>query len=331
MPNWDWNIAVFCRNEQASIAQCIDCIAEASQSRRAIISLIVNGCTDDSANVALSAARNIGAAIAIHTIPHGDKANAMNRFFYNLRESARFYFFADAYARISRDALAAMETVLATRPHVVAATGIAVNGRTMQRRSESTLTHGGQLHGQLHALRDGFIERLVARKIRIPIGLYYGDGLIGSMAMHDLDPLHIPWEPKRIGGSPNATYEIPTLSVFRVDDLRRQFHRKIRQMRGRLENLAIRSLVYEHGYEGLPEYASDMIQAYLVQHRLPPVSLVNRPFQILALRDINAGHRPDPAQLISVLMARVEPHTASFCRRSSLPYPRLVRPESQMA
>lgn len=306
LKQWEWNVAVFCRNEQASISECIQSIVRASRTRRAIITLIVNGSTDNSAAVALEAARESGATIAIYTIAHGDKANAMNCFFYELREPAAFYFFVDAYAKISARALEAMETCLTTRPDLVATTGVASNGRTMRSRTEPTLTQGGQLHGQLHALRKDFIDRLVARNLRIPIGLYYGDGLVGAMAMHDLDSRHILWEPKRIGGSPDATYEIPVLSPLRLQDLKRQFHRKTRQMRGRLENLAIRGIVYDHGFEGLPEYADDMIKTHLAQHAPPHVSLFDRTFQALALRQIRASRLPDPARLVPALASRLE-------------------------
>lgn len=308
--NWDWNVAVFCRNEQASIGYCIKSIAAAIGARRGLITLIVNGSTDDSAGVAWDAARRCGASITVYTIPHGDKANAMNRFYYDLREPAAFYFFVDAYAKIGPDALMELEACLATRPEIVAATGVAANGRTMHRHTEPTLNDGGQLHGQLHALRMDFIDQLVARKIRIPIGLYYGDGLVGSMAMHNLDPLHIPWESKRIGGSPGAFYEIPMLSPFRLADLQRQFHRKTRQMRGRLENLAIRSIVYDHGYEGLPIYADDMIRTYLANHPLPQVSWSDRLFRDRALRQIKEARLPDPGRLEPVMMSRIDSKSA---------------------
>lgn len=306
MAEWDWNVAVFCRNEQASIAHCIASIAEAGRAHRTIITLVVNGSSDDSAATALAAASRHNAAIAIYSIPHGDKANAMNRFYYELREDAALYFFVDAYVRISATALAEMAACLDTRPDIVAATGIAANGRTMQRRSIPTLVEGGQLHGQLHALRKDFIDRLVARNIRVPIGLYYGDGLIGSMAMHDLDPRHIAWEPKRIGASLGATYEIPVLSPFRLEDLKRQFHRKTRQLRGRLENLAIRAIVYDQGYEALPEYADDMIRAYLTQHVPPLTALFDRPFQWRALHQIRTARRPDPHRLKPTLITRLD-------------------------
>jgi glycosyltransferase involved in cell wall biosynthesis len=302
---WDWNVAVFCRNERWSIARCIESIAEASRDRRTLITLIVNGSTDDSAALALDAARRRGVAIAVHSIAYGDKANAINQFFYELREAARYYFFIDAYVKIGPNALAAMERCLASRPEVIAATGIAMNGRTMRRHTQPTLNHGARLHGQMHALRPDFIARLTERKLRLPIGLYYGDGLIGSMAMHDLDPLHIEWEPKRIGGSAEASYEIPTLSPFRIRDLKRQFQRKVRQMRGRLENLAIRSIVYDQGYEGLPEYADDMVINYLSRHGRPSISVTDRPFQALAIRQIQAGRRADSATLEPRLIQRL--------------------------
>src|ERR1700679_2054197 len=156
-PPWDWNLAVFCRNERWWIERCIDSIADASQSRRALITLIVNGSSDDSAEQALLAAERRGIAIAVWTIPHGDKANAINRFFHELREPARHYFFIDAYAKIGAGSMAAMESLLRLHPDAVAATGVAANGRTMVRDTERTLTEGSRLHGQLHALRADFV------------------------------------------------------------------------------------------------------------------------------------------------------------------------------
>jgi hypothetical protein len=297
---------VFCRNEQWSIVHCIESIADASRDRRALITLIVNGSSDDSAALALDAAKRHGVPIAVYTIAHGDKANAINRFFHELREPARCYFFIDAYAKIGAGSMAVMESLLAMNPDAVAATGVASNGRTMVRDTERTLTEGSRLHGQLHALRADFVDRLVTRRLHLPVGLYYGDGLVGSMALHNLDPLHNDWEQRRITHSPEATYEIPMLSLLRPRDLKRQFQRKVRQMRGRLENLAIRSIVYEHGYEGLPEYADDMVTAYLARHGRPVVSLPDRPFRSLALRQIAIAHHPDPGLLRPVLLRRSE-------------------------
>jgi hypothetical protein len=127
------------------------------------------------------------------------------------------------------------------------------------------------------------------------------------MAMHDLDPINVEWKTQRIGGSSDATYEIPELSPFRWSDIKRQFHRKIRQQRGRLENLAIRSIVYTKNYEGLPEYADTMITSYLDHFGRPKVSALDRYFQSLALRQVRFAQRPEPASMRPVLLCRLNP------------------------
>jgi glycosyltransferase involved in cell wall biosynthesis len=302
--SWDWNIAVFCRNEAPYIVRCVQTIAGAMQGRRAVLSVVVNGSTDRSADMAAETARAHRIPFVIHTIRYGDKANAINQFYHRLRQDAAFYFFADGYTTISPTAFAAMHDCLVTRPDVVAATGVAMNGRTMRLATPATLETGGKLHGQLHGLRRDFIERFVQRGLHIPIGLYYGDGLIGSMAMHDLDPLHIEWRNDRIGGCGGAGYQIPSLSPFRLHDLQRQWNRKIRQMRGRLENAAIRAIVYRDGYEGLPEYSDEMLRDFLARNDPPTVGWADRPFMRMALRRIGDFHRPDPATLLADLLCQ---------------------------
>jgi hypothetical protein len=300
--NWEWNIAVFCQNEAARIGQCIASIAAAIGSHRALVTVIVNGSTDDSAAVAWQAARAHGVPIAIWRIPHGDKANAIDQFLYKLRVPAQVYFFVDAYVKIGPRALEGLAASLAARPAAVAATGVAINGRTMLRHTRETLEVGGKLHGQLHALRPEFVDRMVGQGIALPIGLYYGDGLMGSMAAHDLDATGRQWDNGRVVGVAEATYEIPSLSIFAPRDLRRQFRRKIRQMRGRLENAAIKTVIYQHGFAALPTYSDDMIAAYLDRHGVPPTSLVDRFFMRLAVRHHRAAGRADAARLMPELL-----------------------------
>ena len=98
---WDWNIAVFCRNERPYIGACLQAIANAIGTHNAIVTIIVNGSTDNSAILARDAARAHGFSFVVYTIPHGDKANAINQFMHRIREDARLYFFVDGYTRVS--------------------------------------------------------------------------------------------------------------------------------------------------------------------------------------------------------------------------------------
>ena len=73
-------------------------------------------------------------------------------------------------------------------PHAMAVSGAAINGRTMRLATAETLSRGGKMHGQLHAFRPDFLDRMVARGIKLPVGLYWGDGLLGSMTAYNLNP-----------------------------------------------------------------------------------------------------------------------------------------------
>ena len=86
------------------------------------------------------------------------------------------------------------------------------------------------------------------------------------------------------------------LSPFSFDDLRRQFRRKLRQMRGQLQNAAISELIYRAGYEGLPEDADEMVESFLANHAPPRVGWPDRMFRMLAIREMRRAPRPRTGQ-----------------------------------
>ena len=85
--------------------------------------------------------------------------------------------------------------------------------------------------------------------------------------------------------------------MWRWRDLRRQFRRKVRQMRGKIENAAIKRLVHAGGYQALPRFADDMIADFLSRHAVPDVPVRDRPFMALAVRRHRAARRPNEDKL----------------------------------
>lgn len=300
---WDVQVGVFGQNEATRIKACLTSISVAVGSRRALITLILNGSTDDGEQRARAIAPGLGPDLRIYRIPHADKSNSINRFFYDLREPADLYVCVDAYVTISPGAIDAIEARFAERPTALTVTGVAGNGRTEPKSNTKTIERGGVIHGQLYAMRPTFLRRVVDAGVRLPVSLYRGDGLIGSMTCHDLDPVTQPWIDQRLVGAAGAVFEIDALSLLRVKDLRRQFRRKVRQMRGLVENAAIRKIVNKAGYTALPDNADDMIRDFLVTNPVPQTSLPNRPFLELALRQHRAAIRPVPALLEPVRVA----------------------------
>ena len=295
---WDWHISVVCQNEAARIGGCLYSIRQAIGSRRALVTLNLNGSTDNSNVVARRTAHECGLSLQVYRTQAADKSNALNQFIYTLREPARMYVFVDGYVRIGPGALAGLDDCLASHPYAMAATGVALNGRTMRLATQKTLEEGGVLHGQLHALRPEFLDRMVRQKIQLPLGTYYGDGLMGSLVNHNLDALGQAWDTNRIIGVGDATYEIATLSMFRPRDLRRQFRRKIRQMRGKVQNQAMKEIIYRDGFAALPANADDLVRRHISKHGVPAVSLMDRPFMALALHQIRGAREFDPAGLV---------------------------------
>ncbi len=305
-PPCDISVAVFCHNEAARIGACLTSIAAAGRGFRLGVTVIANGTTDDSIARAQRAVEATGLPAHIYRIPHGDKSNAINHSFYELRQRAKLHVFVDGYAIIAPNAFSGFAAMLSSHREAVAATGVAGNGRTMAAATEATLREGGRLHGQLHAFRPAFLDRLTEAGLFLPIGLYRGDGLLGSMACHDLDPLRTAWEGSRIKGTVEAVYEIPRLSPLRPADVMRQYRRKLRQMRGLLENAALQSLIYSGGFTALPHFADEMITDWLAAGGKVETSGIDRLFMRQALARLAKSRRPDPASLEPELVYPVE-------------------------
>ncbi len=309
----DATVTVFCQNEAARIGACLSSVAAAAEGLRITVEVFVNGSTDDSAAIALRAARSTGLHAQVWRIPYGDKANAINQALYSLPQGARLHVFLDGYAVVSPQALRALSDALDHCPAAVAATGVAGNGRTMRAATEETLLHGGRLHGQLHALRPDFVERLRQAQLRLPVGLYRGDGLLGSMACHDLEATGQAWDGHRIAGAAQATYLIPQLAPWRPADIARQFRRKIRQMRGRLENAAIKSVIYSGGYAALPASADEMISTWLAAGGCPQTGLADRAFMRLALRQHARARAPTAGAMAPILVGQTDGWEVGLC------------------
>lgn len=305
---FDWEVAIFGVNEAATIDRCITAIDQNVGSRNVKVSVLLNGTTDDSIAI-LNNKTYEKIHLAVYFFPETDKANAINCFIHELREPADLYFFMDAYTKIAPGALEALAGELQRNRHAHMATGIPLNGRSAKSEAEATL-RGRGVNGQLFAMKPSFADQLVEKNFRIPLGIYRGDPLLSSMAMHNLDALNSEWDLSRVAGVAGAGFEIAPLSPFRFSDIKRQFRREIRQARGRMENEAIKSIIYRHNYSGLPEYASDMIKQWLEKNKFTPESLKERVFHHLAVRELRTSRKLSDAGRVPRLLRWAPPMRA---------------------
>ena len=268
----DWKVSIFCQNEERRIADCLNSVnaAIAASGKSALIIVRLNGSTDGSAAAARAVTPLPNAPIGIVESGFADKSSQINEEIYAHDADAELHFFIDGYATINAGAFRDMAAAIRANPRALAATGVAANGRT-EIKSRATTLRGGVMHGQFYALTRAFKARMTEAGFRLPMGLYRGDGLLGSMACMALDPVHLAWDNDRLIGVAGAEFTIDQLSLFNPSHLRRQFRRKVRQMRGKIENAAIKTIVHAAGYGALPAHADVMIAEYLADHPVPTV------------------------------------------------------------
>jgi glycosyltransferase involved in cell wall biosynthesis len=258
-----WSVAVFACNEERTIARCLDAIIAECAGEKAQLHVVVNGSSDRSLEIARDYADRHPAMIFAHRILHADKQNAWNQYIHELRVEAGTHIFVDAYAYVTPGSLRALEEGL-KRPGVNAAAAIPGSGRSRERIVEDMRggSGGRGLHGSLHALTGDFVNRIRARGIRQPVGIYRGDGLVGAMALYDLDPLRNRYDYARIALVDEASWTFDSLRPWRWRDLRRQLRRYLMQQRGRVENEAIKRVIRARGFEGLPAHVDTLLADY---------------------------------------------------------------------
>ena len=301
-----WAVTVFAGSEADRIAACLESLHQGLRDRAPLLTVVVNGARDGTAVRAARALAELdweGSEVA--EIPWGDKANAWNQYVYGLRRPARWHLFADGYLILDPRGLREMAGLLEAGPPQRAATGVPSGDHPGSRHMRHFVhTHGGILGG-LHALRGDLLEDIVARRLLIPWGLYRGDGLIGSFACHDLDPVHNPWNRERVLVCDDARWYGRRPSKLSRRDLARHARRLVRQAQGRMENRAIRHIIFQGGYEGLPESAAELIALARVlgpaKHERGPF---RRPLRALAARRAVADVLPAAHQVCVVRRIR---------------------------
>jgi len=293
----EWCIAVFARNEEARIGDCLAAIAKAIDGVRVRIILIVNGSSDGTVETAVGMVRSLGLHASVYTIAFACKSHAMNVFIHDLRPVAKIYFFVDATTFVEPNALHALADALNGRSDVSAVSGLPINGRAAAKMRRDAI-QSSKLFGQMFALKQSCLDELAMRGRRLPIGLYRCDGLFVGFICWETDGVAHERPMPRVATIAEAEWRIRPISWYRWNDARAGFNRLVRQARGRLENQSWNPILWTQGFGALPRFADEMILDWLRTSRPKRESLPDRFFTWLALRRIRRWRRPDEAALV---------------------------------
>ncbi len=214
-------MCIFARNEAEHLPRCVAALyagAHSAESRSINFRthILVNGCTDDTAQVAavLAAA---DPRISIHELPVGDKAHAWNEYVHRIADEAAAHIFLDGDIRPSRGAIAALVQTLNAAPDADGAAALPASGRS-QRKWAARLRHNHYLSGNLYALSEKALTKFRQRQLRLPFGAKGEDGIISYLLLTDYaggtDDRHL----KRIAVAEDATFEFDPLT-FNARDI----------------------------------------------------------------------------------------------------------------
>ena len=292
----EWCIAVFARNEEVRIGDCLTAIARASDGVRTRVILIINGSSDKTSEVALGLLPSLGLQASVYTVEIACKSHAMNLFIHDLRTMAKIYFFVDATTFVEPTALHALADALNKRADIMAVSGLPINGRGAARMRRDAI-QSSKLFGQMFAVRQQCLDQLIMLGRRLPIGLYRCDGLFVGFICWETDGIAHERAMPRVATIPESEWRIRPISWFRWNDIKAGFNRLVRQGRGRLENQSWNSILWTQGFGALPRFADDMILEWLKTNRPRKETFPDWFFTWLALRRVRRWRRPDEAAL----------------------------------
>lgn len=226
------------------------------------VHLLING--NPALGAALAAtlpARRESLTLRAWSLPLADKAAAWNGYVHKISAGAPYQHFVDGYVLLYPDAICRLESALSDDPFAWAAAGVPTIGRSASALRAAMLEHGG-LHGNFHGLRGEIVMRLRENGVRLPIGLYRVDGVVGAFLCFSLDPAQHEWQAERIRVVDGASWDVARACArWHPRELAVMLRRRVRQAQGRLENAAIhRHLAVERRSPAqLPETVEQLV------------------------------------------------------------------------
>jgi len=266
----DVGLVFFVAREQCDVIhQTLKAALQATPDSKTI-DILVNG----NAKLALEIAQSLGSASALDfgkgvrvwSIPVGDKANAWNQYIHHIWNGEPIAFFLDGYVKVNPDALALLGSAVLANERALGGSGVPMQGRSAATLSNIMMSQGG-FHGNLCCIKGVVIQKMRDLGIRLPVGLYRTDSLMGAFLAFNLNPADNAWDKDRIYIHPHASWRVVPSNVSWWAKMRGQWNRLLRQKRGDLENAAYREhlAVRKLPPASLPDRAREMVLQWLTE------------------------------------------------------------------
>jgi hypothetical protein len=290
------SIAIFTARESVELlSSTLASVLEASKAFPTITDIVVNGnpelAHDFSRHLATISFPTVPSSLVrLWTVSVPDKAYAWNQYVHEIWPNSKVAFFVDGYVQIDPSSLSIKEKKLNASSDAYAATGVPTSGRSAKSIRNELVSRGG-IHGNLYAIKGDVVRRLRAMSFKLPIGIYRTDATLGAALSFSLDPKNNKWDVKRrIIVIPEVSWKAPTLSLWRIKDLKIHWKRMKRQAQGILVTAAVREhlAVRKLSPEDLPNTAYELITTWIKNNRNAARRIFLRnPLSFLAARNLS--------------------------------------------
>lgn len=237
----DSSLAIFISRESLTVCTKTLEAAIAAVPKKGKIELLVNGNAALAQSLAKLVQNDLFQRVRVWDIPLGDKGNAWNSYIHEVWRGECVVFFIDGYVRLFPDSLERLYQTLSSNPDAFGGSGVPSVGRTSNAVAREMIKNGG-FHGNLCCLTYTAISELKQRNIKIVVGTYRVDSLMGSIICYGLDTTSKEWNQKRLVVDPLATWDLDVKRWWRWSDLQAKIRQFERQLRGKFENAAIKNL-----------------------------------------------------------------------------------------
>lgn len=244
------NLVIFSsRESSAELVKTLHA-AIAAAPDNSVIDILING------NIALS--RGIASVLStddfqpcqtirVWHIPAADKANAWNQHIHSISDKDLDCVYIDGYVQPKPDAITKLQETLASHPGALGSSGAPSTGWSAKAITATMQSDGG-FHGNLCAITANALAQIRKTGIRLPLGMYRVDALMGAFLSFGLANTNRTWSPKEhVPVTFDATWHCRSKKWYSLQDINAWLSRRERQIRGKVENAAIKQLLVHEG------------------------------------------------------------------------------------
>ncbi|WDI31048.1 glycosyltransferase [Hyphococcus flavus] len=269
------SVCIFARNEEKHLARCIIALEAAGLNYDDQVHILVNGCTDATAQIAATLAC-ADKRIEVHHLPVGDKANAWNEYVHRISTTEiNTHIFLDGDIRPSTASLSELDRCFYLNRNAYGVAALPITGRSRRSWSKRLLCEQ-YISGNLYALSAAAILRFRSGGIYMPIGAKGEDGLLTYILLTDFKGgaddsfLH------NIEICVNSTFEFDSLT-FNIDDCKTYIKRLTRYSERHFQKTILYEKLKREGLAALPENIYDIYTPAAIataRPRLHPLDVI---------------------------------------------------------